>query len=202
MARERKFAHDRTLDFGRWMTLAVTFGVVTVLAAGCLDSGSEPEGPQVLSAREAAEQLIAGPMATQIGLGALSAECPDLAGATAGDVFPCTASTESQRQINVDASILASGQVELLTTNVILGSALPSFEQLAVDAINALPDVTVKLEPGAVDCGEASVVLTDDRMMICALTDPETRQVFDISLTIEDIESRQFSLVVADRPRS
>jgi hypothetical protein len=121
-------------------------------------------------------------------------------GAIAGDVFPCTAATETQWIVNVDAAILAGGQLELTTTNVITADALSSFELAAVNALNAKPEIS--LGQDAIDCGESSVVLADDRMMICALTDPTTLQVFDISLTIDDIETRQFGLVVADRPRS
>jgi len=169
------------------------------MLTGCLNSGESDEN-QVLSPREAAEQLIAGPLATEVGLGPLVASCPEMTGGTAGDVFPCTAATETQRLVNVDATIMPSGQVELATTNVITGGALPSFEQAAVDALNAT--VSVSLTPDAMECGETSIVLADDRMMICALTDPQTQQIFDVSLTIDDIEGRQFSLVVADRPRS
>lgn len=167
----------------------------------CLDSGGEPPAAAVLTPTQAAEQLIVGPLAEQVALGPLTANCPEMAGAKSGDVFPCTAATETDRLLNVDATILPSGQVELSTTNVILGSALPSFEQSAVDAINKVrPDANLAVE--AVECGDTSVVLPDDRMMICLLTDPQTEQVFEVSLTIDDVEGRQFSLVVADRPRS
>ena len=171
------------------------------LLTGCLDSGGDAENLTVLTPTQAAEQLIIGPLAEQVGLGPLTASCPDMTGAKGGDVFPCTAATEAARQLNVDAAILPSGQVELSTTNVILGSALPSFEQSAVDAINKVrPDAN--LAAGAVECGDTSVVLPDDRMLICELTDPRTEQIFEVSLTVDDIEGRQFSLVVADRPKS
>ncbi|MDH3300899.1 MAG: hypothetical protein OES24_10370 [Acidimicrobiia bacterium] len=168
---------------------------------GCLDSGGEADDVAVLTPTQAAEQLIVGPLAEQVGLGPLTASCPDMNGATGGDVFPCAAATDTDRLLNVDAAILPTGQVELSTTNVILGSALPSFEQSAVEAINKVrPDAN--LDTGAVECGENSVVLPDDRMMICELTDPRTEQVFEVSLTVDDIEAREFSLVVADRPKS
>lgn len=177
--------------------LSAAVGVLT----GCLDSGGDAESGIVLTPTQAAEQLIAGPLAEQVGLGPLSPSCPDMTAAAGGDVFPCTAATETDRLVNVDAAILSTGQVELSTTNVILGSALPSFEQSAVDAINKVrPDAN--LESGAVECGDTSVVLPDDRMMICELTDPRTEQIFEVSLTVDDIEGRQFSLVVADRPKS
>ncbi len=181
----------------------VAIGVLLSLSlAGCLSSGDDETG-QVFSPREAAEELIAGPVANEVGLGPLTASCPEMNGADAGDVFPCTAATETQREISIDATIMASGQVELTTTNVITGDALPSFEQAAVSALNAtLADtLTSPLLPTAIDCGDTTVVLADDRMMICALTDPTTQQIFDVSLTINDIESRQFSLVVANQPR-
>lgn len=179
------------------MVVCALFGMV--LLAGCLSSGDDGDG-EVLTPRQAAEGLIAGPLATEVGLGVLTPSCPEMNNAVAGDVFPCTAATENQWAINVDAAILPSGQVELTTTNVITADALPSFELAAVAALNATLEVT--LSPEAVDCGETSVVLADDRMMICGLTDPTTLQVFDVSLTIDDIETRQFKLVVADRPRS
>ena len=175
--------------------------LAAALLTGCLDAAGDGENAVVLTPTQAAEQLIAGPLAEQVGLGPLTASCPDMTGATGGDVFPCTAATETDRLLNVDAAILPSGQVELSTTNVILGSALPSFEQSAVDAINKVrPDAN--LTTGAVECGETSVVLPDDRMLICELTDPRTEQIFEVSLTVDDIEGRQFSLVVADRPKS
>ncbi len=168
--------------------------------SGCIGSEGDTEGAVTLTPTQAAEQLIIGPLAEQVGLGPLNASCPDMSAATGGDVFPCTAATEADRLVNVDAAILPSGQVELSTTNVILGSALSSFEQSAVDAINKVrPDAN--LEAGAVECGDSSVVLSDDRMMICELTDPRTQQIFEVSLTVSDIEARQFELIVADRPK-
>lgn len=185
---------------GRSVTAVVAALVAVAVLTGCLDSGGEADTAIILTPAQAAEQLIAGPLAEQVGLGPLTADCPDMAGATGGDVFPCTAATETDRLLTVDAAILPTGQVELSTTNVILGSALPSFEQSAVDAINKVrPDAN--LATGAVECGDTSVVLPDDRMMICELTDPRTEQIFEVSLTVDDIEGRQFSLVVADRPK-
>ena len=183
-----------------WVSMVVIGLLTMAVLGGCLSNGDDGESADVLSPREAAEELIAGPLATEVALGALTANCPEMSGAVAGDVFPCTAATETQWIINVDAAILASGQVELTTTNVITADALSSFELAAVNALNAKPEIS--LGQDAIDCGESSVVLADDRMMICALTDPTTLQTFDVSLTIDDIESRQFRLVVADRPRS
>lgn len=192
-----------TRDECRPHPCALVVGLLAVAAVltGCLDSGGDTDSGTTLTPAQAAEQLIAGPLAEQVGLGPLSPSCPDMTAAKGGDVFPCTAATETDRLVNVDAAILPTGQVELSTTNVILGSALPSFEQSAVDAINKVrPDAN--LATGAVECGDNSVVLPDDRMMICELTDPQTEQIFEVSLTVDDIEGRQFSLVVADRPKS
>lgn len=185
--------------------LAVIVGgalAVALTLTGCLDSGDGAgDGGAVLTPTQAAEQLIVGPLAERVGLGPLTASCPEMTVAKSGDVFPCTAATEADRILNVDATILPSGHVELSTTNVILGSALASFEQSAVNAINKVrPDAN--LATGSVECGDVSVVLPDDRMMICQLTDPSTEQIFEVSLTVDDIEARQFSLVVADRPKS
>ncbi len=189
----------RVPDLRRVLTL-VCFAAVGLALTACIDAGSDADNLVVLTPTQAAEQLIVGPLAEQVGLGPLTASCPDMSSAKGGDVYPCTAATDTDRVLNVDAAILDTGQVELSTTNVILASALPSFEQSAVDAINKVrPDAN--LATGAVACGRSSVVLPDDRMMICELTDPRTGQIFNVSLTVEDIEGRQFSLVVADRPK-
>lgn len=176
---------------------------LTVLAVGCTSGDDDQATPdqQVppASPRAAAEQLIAGPMAEVIGLGPLAATCPEMTEAAVGDVFQCSALTEAQSTINVAAEIMPTGQVDLSTTNVITAEAVASFEQAAVDALNTTLADPLSYE--AMDCGTTSLVLPAEQTVVCGLLDPATEAVFDVTLSITDLESRQFSLAVADLPR-
>ncbi len=165
--------------------------------AGC---SSDPEEQPVQSIRQISEQMIVGDVAANAGIGELAAVCPDVPAAAVGTAFDCTATSEDGRIITLAAVIDDTGRVRLNTTNVITAAALPSFERAAVEALNTT--VGSRLENEAIDCGAEAVVIGQDNVLVCALLDPHTEKVFDVSLTITDIESRQFSLVVADNPRA
>lgn len=177
--------------------LCIVLVMAALALAGCR---SAPEEETPLTIRQTAEDLIRTDVAPLAGLGDLTPVCPDVTEATVGTAFECTATTEDQRIITVAASIDQLGRVALATNNMITAAALPSFERAAVDALNAT--VGSQLSPDAIDCGDAPVVFGQDQVMVCALLDPHTEKVFDVSLTITDIEARQFSLVVADTPRA
>lgn len=178
---------------------------LVALVTGCTSGGDEvaEEQPAPTSPRAATEALITGPMAEAIGLGPLSASCPEMTGATVGQVFQCSATTvnaeENQNTIEVAAEILASGQVDLSTTNVVTAEALTSFEQAAVDALNTTLEDPLPYDN--MDCGQNSLVLSPDRTLTCGLLDPATDDVFDVTLSISDLEGRQFALAVAEVPR-
>ncbi len=185
-----------SLKMAAFLALAVVFAGCTSDGDG--DDGSAAENPPA-SPRAATEQLISGPMADVIGLGPLSVTCPDMSEARSGDVFECSALTEQQSSINVAAEIMPSGQVDMSTTNVITAEAVESFERAAVDALN-----TTLAEPlayDAMDCGTASIVLNPDMTAVCGLFDSATEAIFDVTLSVSDVENRQFSLAVADLPR-
>lgn len=171
--------------------------MLALAIAGC---SSEPEEEPILSIRQTTEDMIRVDVAVAAGLGDLSPVCPDVAPAAVGTAYECTATTEDQRIISLAAVIDELGRVQLNTTNMITAAALPSFERAAVDALN--DTVGSRLASDAIDCGEVPVVFGQDQVMVCALLDPHTEKVFDVSLTITDIEARQFSLVVADQPRA
>lgn len=177
---------------------ALSIGVVaTVLALTGCRSAQEQE-PEI-TIRTITEDLIKTDVAELAGIGELTPVCPDLPTPTVGTMWECTATSEDQRIVALTASIDDAGKVQLVTTNMITAAALPSFERAAVAALNS--QVGSKLTDDAVDCGELSVVFGQDKVMVCALLDPLTERIFDVSLTITDIEARQFSLVVADAPR-
>ncbi len=178
-------------------TLSIALAVLTLALAGC---SSDPEEEAVVTVRQTAEDLIRADVAGSAGLGDLTPVCPDVADVTVGTTFECTATTGDQRIVAITATIDAEGRIALATNNMITAAALPSFERAAVDALNLT--VGAQLAEDAIDCGTSSVVFGQDRVMVCALLDPHTEKVFDVSLSITDIEARQFSLVVADEPRA
>lgn len=177
---------------------AVVFAFA-VVAAGC-QSSDEPD----LTIRQTTEDLIRTAVADQVGLGDLSPICPEVEGAAVGLTWQCTATSAEGQVVALDAVINSEGQIELATTNVITSMALPTFEQAAVQALNTT--VGSQLADEAIDCGEASVVFdpaqVDNQLLVCALLDPHTEQTYDVTLNVNDIEGRQFSLVVADEPRA
>ncbi len=175
----------------------MTVAMLALVAAGCRSS---PEEEPVLTIRQTTEAMIRTDVAGSAGLGDLTPVCPDVTEAAVGTAYECTAATEDQRIVALSAVIDDTGRVQLATTNLITAAALPSFERAAVDALNTT--VGSNLDSDAIDCGDSSVVFGQDQVMVCALLDPQTQKVFDVSLSITDIEARQFSLVVADEPRT
>lgn len=177
--------------------ISIVLAVTVLVLAGCR---SAPEEDGVLTIRQTTENLIRADVSTQAGLGDLTPICPDVTEAAVGTAYDCTATTGDQRIISITATIDEQGRVALATNNMITAAALPSFERAAVEALNAT--VGSQLVADAIDCGSSPVVFGQDKVMVCALLDPHTEKVFDVSLTITDIEARQFSLVVADQPRA
>lgn len=181
----------------RSRALSIAVAAAVLLLAAC---SSEPDEPPALTVRQTTEDMIRTEVAPVAGVGELSPVCPDVVEIAIGTAWECTAGTGDQRTIVLTGTIDDSGHIRLVTTNVITAAALPSFERAAVEALNAT--VGSQLTEDAIDCGEATVIFGQDRVMVCALLDPHTEKVFDVSLTITDIEARQFSLVVADQPRA
>lgn len=179
--------------------VAAIVAMVLVVVTGCR---SAPDEEAELTIRQTSEQLIRDGVAPLAGLGDLNPICPEIErfGAQTGLAWDCTATTADQRVIGIRAVINDLGQVEVATTNMIAATALPSFERAAVKALN--DTVGSRLEEDAVDCGDAPVVFGQSRVMVCALFDPHTQETYDVSLDIQDIETRQFTLVVADQPRT
>ncbi len=169
-----------------------------LLLVGCSSDGDTAEDTPA-TVRSVAEELVAGPIADGAGLGELRPTCDDVVDAAVGASFECTAVTEGQRTVWLDAIIDQEGRVDLRTRNVITAAALPGFERAAVVALNQT--VGTALTDEAVDCGDSSVVVGSDQALLCLVTDPNTGEVFDLTMTVTDIEARQFSVTVAQEPR-
>ncbi len=190
-----RFWQRRSMSPFRTISIVVALSILVL--TGCR---SAPEEDAVLTIRQTSENLIRADVSTKAGLGDLTPVCPDVSDVAVGTAFDCTATTGDQRIISISAVINEEGRVALATNNMITAAALPSFERAAVDALNAT--VGSQLVQDAIDCGDVPVVFGQDKVMVCALLDPHTEKIFDVSLTITDIEARQFSLVVADQPRA
>lgn len=177
------------------MTLVVV--VVAILMSGCT---SEPEVDTSADPKGLSEQMIAGELSTELGLGPLVGICNDPGPVAVGSTFACTATTEPGDVVQLSGQVNPEGRIELTTTNVVSSAALPSFEREAAAALNN--SVGSNFTAESVDCGVAAVVLGADFVLPCALNMPSSGDVFDLTLTITDLDARRFSLVVGDQPRS
>ena len=175
--------------------LAIALAAAILLGA-CT---AEPEVDTSAEPKAVAEAMIAGDLATELGLGPLVGLCNDPGPVAVGTMFACTATTEPGDVVQISGVVNPEGRIELTTTNVVSAPALPSFEREAAAALNN--SVGSNFTAESVDCGVASVVLQADFVLPCALMMPASGDVFDLTLTITDLDARRFSLVVADEPR-
>ncbi len=169
-----------------------------LLLAGC--SSSDPEATTDDLPRSLADEMIMGELATTIGLGPLTSTCNTPAVLAIDTVFDCVATTEAGQSIQIHASFDPEGKLALVTTNLVSAPALPSFEREVAAMLN--DSVGSNFTAESVDCGSTAVVLPPDFTMGCALAMPASAEVFDVSLTISDLDGRTFSLVVSDQPRA
>lgn len=179
--------------------VAPLFIALALVAAGC--SGGGDTDPEAAPAeRSLAERMITDDLATDVGLGPLAPSCNDPGVYAADTAFTCTALTGPGDVINVHGSVNGDGHLNLATTNVIRAAALASFELEVAALLNNT--VGSNLTADAVDCGSTAIVLAADLEMTCALVMPASGQIFDVTLTITDLEGRKFALRVADEPRN
>ncbi|MEM9612950.1 MAG: hypothetical protein AAGA59_08450 [Actinomycetota bacterium] len=172
---------------------------LALVAAGC-SGGGETAEEAAPAQQSLAEEMITGELATGVGLGPLAPSCNDPGVYAADTAFTCTAITGPGDVINVHGSVNGDGHLNLATTNVITAAALPSFETEVAALLNNT--VGSNLTAEAVDCGSTAIVLPGDLAMTCALIMPASGQIFDVTLTITDLEDRRFALRVADEPRN
>jgi len=170
--------------------------VIALVAAAC---SSAPEVDTSVDPKTLAEEMIAGDLATTVGLGPLVGVCSDPGPLAVGTSFGCTATTDPGQVIQILGVVNPEGRIELTTTNLVSSAALPSFEREAAAALNN--SVGSNFTAESVDCGNAALVLRPDFVMACALKMPASGEVFDLTLTITDLDARRFSLVVGDQPR-
>ena len=175
----------------------IVAGAGAFLVAGC-STGSETADADG-NVATLAQEMISGELATTIGLGPLSSRCDDPGLVAADSMFACTAVTDSGAVIQIQGAVNDEGRLILTTTNLVSAAAIPSFERGAAALLNT--SIGSNFTAESVDCGATAVVLPADFVMGCALVMPASAQVFDVMLTISDLDGRQFSLVVDEEPR-
>lgn len=172
---------------------------VAVLIAGC--SGGDEAQPAAPGSDPAqvATSMIETTMAARLDIGPLNAGCNDPGPLAVGASFTCAATTETGNPVDVVAAVAGDGHLQLTTTNVIRADALPGFEREAASMLNQSEGTNFTAE--AVDCGDATVVLGDDMVLACGLAMPVSGDVYDLTLTITNIDLRHFALAVAPQAR-
>ncbi|MGH1503064.1 MAG: hypothetical protein ACRBI6_05875 [Acidimicrobiales bacterium] len=164
-----------------------------ILLAGC--STTDFPGSAV--------DLIEGELADQAGFGALTADCESPGDQPVeGDTFDCTGVTEDGRTIEFTATITAEDTFDIGSTNVILPSDLGQVEALTAQAIGE--SIGIVLPADSVDCGAEPLIVDGDATMLCAVTDPDTGDVYDTTLSniVLAPDDISFEYDVAESPRS
>lgn len=162
---------------------------LATLAAAC--SASFTIGDQTVE--DAATDLIEGELADQIGLGPLTATCPEVPDPEVGTEFTCTATTGEGETIELAAVVDREDHIDVETVNLISAQAIPAIEAAGVDTLNEQSGSA--LDATAMECPEISLVITPGKTMSCVLTDIDGSQ-FDVTYTFTDTEG-SFELNVA-----
>ncbi|MEM7093214.1 MAG: hypothetical protein AAF567_09450 [Actinomycetota bacterium] len=159
-----------------------------LLVAGC--------GAQ--TAADGAVSLIEGDFASQNGIDLSNAVCDSPATEAVGTTFSCTA-VHAGRSVNFDVLIDREDHITVSSTNVVYPPALEAIEATIVDSVNERGELG--LPPGSVDCGDVPVVLDVNRIFVCGLTEPDTANVFDTFVRVQDMDNLIFDFEFAPEPR-
>jgi len=147
---------------------------------------------------DSAVALIEGDMATNLGLNLTDAACDEPASEAVGTTFGCNALHDGLR-VDVEVLIDREDHIVASTTNVVRADALAAIEATVVDSMNDQGDFGLTAD--ALDCGETAVVLDQDQIFRCGLTEPGTTNVFDTSIRMNDLATLSFDFEVASEPR-
>lgn len=171
-----------TTNLRRSMGLFLIAGVAILPA--CSGSTSFSIGGQPL--HEAAEELIAGDLADQLGLGALTPTCGEIDDPEVGATFTCTATTADGTVVEFDGVVDGEDHINIESTNVVSG---PVIEQALYQALSE-DNPAAELLPDGVDCGGERVVLVD-RQMTCEV-DAAAGEAGTVDVTLTDIDNGEF----------
>ena len=170
----------------RRVVALIVLAVIAMLAASCGSASFSIGGKSV---EEAAEELIAGDLADQLGLGALTPDCPAVEDPEVGTTFQCTATTPDGATIEFDGVVSSEDIVNVQATNVAEGAILEQGVAATFNAQN--PDAGVTADDVA--CGGDKVVVVD-RQVICEVT-PPNGPTQTATLTINDLAAGDIDTV-------
>jgi hypothetical protein len=146
-----------------------------ILLAGAACSFSIGETPS-----EAAQELIEGDLATQLGLELSDAECDGPASADEGAEFGCTATTGDGDTVKFVVEYDSEDDYFAYATNVVVTDDLATIEQDAAAVLG--PEVGVTIDPADISCPEETTVLVGDELF-CEITDPVRNERFEMIAT-------------------
>lgn len=149
---------------------------------------------------DAAQEAIEGDLADSLQLGDLDADCEDPSSTDEGSTFTCTATTDGGESIDVSAVIEGDDRVVVNAVNVIAAADVPNLETEAARVLTE--QVGQELPAENIDCGDETLVLQVGEPVVCALTDPESGDVFDATIVFENLEDGSFTVEVASAPRA
>lgn len=155
--------------------------------------------------QEAAVEVIEGDLADELGV-ELTGECDDPADDEEGTTFACTADLPDGQVAEFTATV-GDGEVDVQSTNLLTADDLAGVESEAAEVLAA--EVGQALPAEAIDCGEEVAVVADAEVavvadaepIVCALTSPDSGEVFDATITFSDVAAGDFDIVVAETPR-
>lgn len=170
------FASDRALIvammIGTNHLLALGLAGVAALSA----CSGDPAGAGV--------EVIEGELADQIGLGELEAECDEPDDRDVGTEFTCTATTEDDEVVELNAVFDAEDEVFVYPTNILLDSEMSTVEAEAAQVLGA--EIGVEVDPADIECPVETMVLGADGILDCTITDPATGDRFALTATFGD----------------
>ena len=115
-----------------------------------------------------------------------------------GDVFTCTSETADGDVLQWTGVATSDSEADIQSENLLNEETVEQLEGAVVDALAAegLPVVVEDL-----DCGTGAIILGPDNDLVCGLTDSSTGDVYDATITIQDMDNLRFDVAIADAPR-
>lgn len=167
--------------------------LVVLVTTGCSGTIEFSVGGQ--SVTGAAEELIeSDAMFQRLNVEPITeATCVEPAVEEVGAVFDCTA-TSGGNEILFEVEIDSEDSIFAAPQNVLEASLLPAYTSGAIDALNSQNNFTLPTD--SLDCGTKSVVLDADNKMYCLLNDPSNGNVFNVEITVRDLETAAFGVEI------
>ncbi|MEM8618403.1 MAG: DUF4333 domain-containing protein [Actinomycetota bacterium] len=165
-----------------------------VALAGCSFNVGGSDTLDSESVAEAVNEEFSG----ELQLGDLSTECDVPDDADDGDGFTCTSTSADGEIILWQGVATSQSEFDIETMNLLNVDAV---EALEADIVASLVGEGVPVTEGAVDCGDTARVVDQSGSLVCAVTDPGGA-IYNVTITIADLESGAFGFIVADEPGS